>query len=198
MISQNYYLKINLRSQKTRPKSSSILATFHSLFNWFMFCYFKTSNLPNGQNYFESFVSMCVDKLNQRNTLWRTVVQTVHPGITLSLYELRVWFPAVLAPRAFLISSGNTTKIQKKEDKLNTFLFFPPLVNLFCWDQPTTTSARLRTLDTRPAAHPPVHLCVKWDHPVPWLVLFCSSFQWKIGRRGVTAQFQALQVKNIF
>lgn len=131
------------------PYSPSSAAAFH----WFMLCHCETTNLPNSQKYSTGLLSPYVNKLNQRNTLWRTVVH--HPGINLSLHGLRVWFPAVLAPRGFLISSGIKGRQTKHISLFPSFC----LVYLFCWNQPTTTSACLKTLETFPA-HSPVHVGV--------------------------------------
>lgn len=117
------------------PYSPSSAAAFH----WFMLCHCETTNLPNSQKYSTGLLSPYVNKLNQRNTLWRTVVH--HPGINLSLHGLWVWFPAVLAPRGFLISSGIKGRQTKHISLFPSFC----LVYLFCWNQPTTTSACLKT-----------------------------------------------------
>lgn len=98
--------------------------------------------------------------------------------------------------------SGFPVKIQQKYKKgrqTKHFSLFHSfcLVHLFCWDQPTTKSARLKTLETRPA-HPPVHLGVQWDCPVPPLALCSPSFQWKIGRCRMTALFLGATSKKYF
>lgn len=129
-----------------------------------------------------SLLSPCVDKLNQRNTLWRTVVQTSsarYQSVCVCVCGPRVRFPCCTRSQSLADFQWKQQKYKKGRQTKLFFFYFSSvcLVYLFCWKQPTTISALLKTLKTH-TAHSPVHLGIQWDHVVPPLTSFSFSFQW--------------------
>lgn len=121
-----------------------------------------------------SLLSPCVDKLNQRNTLWRTVVQTYQLGINLSLCGPRVRFPCCTRSQSLADFQWKQQKYKKgRQTKLFFYCSSVCLVYLFCWKQPTTISALLKTENPHCSFASSFGLRKKLSF----------SFQWKKGHR---------------